>query len=179
MPDVVNFEKEMRRGHVRAVNLPESERGKEKTYAGKGKKRASIQHAAESDVSSDGERERKKRRLNGPKTYNRDDDEGAGITGATSQGTAESPRKGGAKGTKIKNESSDGGFGQVESIPREVVRRLTGSTAGRLWESWPHKSFWTKAKKGCGGIFFFVRLKSDPFVFFSYRRWRSSEPGSG
>ncbi|KAI9461073.1 hypothetical protein F5148DRAFT_1215805 [Russula earlei] len=104
MPDVVNFEKEMRRGHVRAVNL-ESEQGEEKTYralkaSDKGKKRPSVQHAVDGNVSSDGEHERKKRRLDDAKAHDHfkhlDGGGRVSITGADPQNT------GGAKGNKMK-----------------------------------------------------------------------------
>ena len=114
MPDVVNFEKELRRGHVRASNL-KSERGEEKmdTVAKaltKGKKRASIRLTME-DVVSDGEHERKKRRLCGAKADDRfkgrDDDDRTDITGASSQGSVEFlSNKGGTKVAKAKKPSS-------------------------------------------------------------------------
>jgi hypothetical protein len=122
MPDVINFEKEMRRGQVRATNFSpksERERGQEKTKTdllakplGKGRKRPSIQRAAavEEDEFSDGEHEherahKKRRRLS---FEDRDDDGRTDVTGIDSQGTAEiPPSKGGAaKGTKLKKGDS-------------------------------------------------------------------------
>ena len=109
MPDVVNFEKEMRRGQVRVANLsPEGERepAQEKTKTrllakplSKGKKRPSIQPTAavEEDEPSDGERElepkKKRRRLSRVKPHHdrfedRDEDERTDVTGTSSQGTA-------------------------------------------------------------------------------------------
>jgi len=138
MPDVVNFEKEMRRGQVRAANFSpksERERGQEKTKTdllakplGKGRKRPSIQHAAavEEDVSSDGEHEdehahKKRRRLSNTRSHHdrfedHDDDGRTDVIGISSQGTAEIPssKGGGAKGTKLKRDSQSG---QVESRP--------------------------------------------------------------
>lgn len=134
MPDVVNFEKEMRRGQVRAANFSpkiEREQGQEKTKTdllakslGKGRKRPSIQHAAaaEEDVSSDGEHEherahKKRRRLSNTRSHHdrfedRDDD-GSTDEPGSSQGTAEIPssKGGAAKGTKLKRDSQSG---QVE-----------------------------------------------------------------
>lgn len=138
MPDVVNFEKELRRGHVRAANLLEGKRGKERMDAGprtvgKGKKRASM-HPAESAVSPDDEHDRKKRRLSGTKgkdrsTEMRDDDKRADWSEASSQGTAEIlPNRGGTKGAKVKKASSSGDFRQVVLIPSNFVRRLTGQS---------------------------------------------------
>jgi mediator of DNA damage checkpoint protein 1 len=138
MPDVVNFEKELRRGNVRAAKHPESKRGKERTDAGsrtvgKGKKRASI-HLVESAASSDDEHERKKRRLSGAKGKDRsanmcDDDERADWAEASPQGTAEiTSNKGGTKGAKVKKESSGGNFRQAVSIPRDSILRLTGQS---------------------------------------------------
>ncbi|KAI9437338.1 hypothetical protein H4582DRAFT_2077772 [Lactarius indigo] len=100
MPDVVNFEKEMRRGHVRAANVPESRKGKEKTdtgskTVGKGKKRASVHNGAEGTLFSDDEHERKKRRISGTKDRSTgagradDGDERSDRAGTDSQGTAE------------------------------------------------------------------------------------------
>jgi hypothetical protein len=117
MPDVVNFEKELRRGHVRASNLLKSERGEEKpdTVAKaltKGKKRASIRPTMEDVVSSDGEHERKKRRLGGAKADDRfkghgDDDRTDITAGASSQGSVEFlSNKGGTKAAKAKKSSS-------------------------------------------------------------------------
>jgi hypothetical protein len=139
MPDVVNFEKEMRRGQVRAANFSpksERERGQEKTKTdllakplGKGRKRPSIQHAAavEEDVSSDGEHERerthkRRRRLSYTRSHHdrfedRDDDGRTDVTGISSQGTAEIPssKGGAAKSTKLKK--GDSQSGQVEIEP--------------------------------------------------------------
>ncbi len=128
MPDVVNFEKEMRRGQVRAANFSpksERERGQEKTKTGilakpvgKGRKRPPIQHtAAVEDVSSDGEQHErahnKRRRLSHSRSHHdrfkdRDDDERTDVTVISSQGAAEIPSsKGGvAKGTKLKKGDS-------------------------------------------------------------------------
>jgi len=141
MPDVVNFEKEMRRGQVRAANLPpksEREQGQEKTKTdllakplGKGRKRPSIQHAAavEEDVSSDGEHEherahKKRRRLSNTRSHHdrfedRDDD-GRTDEPGSSQGTAEIPssKGGAAKGTKLKRDSQSG---QVEIEPFSLL----------------------------------------------------------
>ena len=135
MPDVVNFEKEMRRGQVRAANSSpksERERRQEKTKTdllakqlGKGRKRPSIQHAAavEEDVTSDGEREherahKKRRRLSYTRSHrdrfkDRDDDGLTDVTGTNSQGTEEVPssKGGAAKATKMKGGSQSG---QVE-----------------------------------------------------------------
>jgi hypothetical protein len=139
MPDVVSFEKEMRRGQVRAANFSpksERERGQEKTKTdllakplGKSRKRPSTQHAAavEEDVSSDSEHEherahKKRRRLNHTKSHHgrlgdRDDDGHTDVTGISSQGTAEIPssKGGAAKGTKLKK--GDSQSGQVEIEP--------------------------------------------------------------
>jgi hypothetical protein len=116
MPDVVNFEKELRRGHVRASNLLKSERGEEKTDTvakalTKGKKRASIRLTMEDVVSSDGEHERKKRRLGGAKADDRfkghGDDDRTDKTGASSQGSVEFlSNKGGTKVAEAKKPSS-------------------------------------------------------------------------
>lgn len=140
MPDVVNFEKEMRRGQVRVANLsPEikRERGQEKTKArmlakplSRGKKRPSIQSAAavEEDVSSNGERgherEHKNKRRRLSRTRSRhdrfedlDDDERTDLSGISSQGTAaeipSSKHGGAAKGAKVKK--GDSQSGQVEN----------------------------------------------------------------
>ncbi|KAI0246563.1 hypothetical protein BJV78DRAFT_1253485 [Lactifluus subvellereus] len=121
MPDVVNFEKELRRGHVRAANLPEGKRGKGRTDAGsrtvgRGKKRASM-HLAEG-VSPDDEHDHKKRRLSGTKGKDRsaemrDDDRRTHWSEASSQGTAEiRPNRGGTKGVKVKKASSGGDFSE-------------------------------------------------------------------
>jgi hypothetical protein len=113
MPDVVNFEKEMRRGHLRSVNLPTG-LGNGKTVPaskalGKGKKRTAIQAAAECPPASDGEHERKRRRLGGAKGNDRlegrNDDERADTTRES---------KGTTKGAKAKKESSCGDFRRVE-----------------------------------------------------------------
>ncbi|KAF8502595.1 hypothetical protein F5888DRAFT_1665323 [Russula emetica] len=142
MPDVVNFEKEMRRGQVRAANFsPKSERkrGQEKTKTdllakplGKGRKRLSIQHAAAvEDVSPDSEHEherahKKRRRLSHTRSHHdffedRDDDGRTDETGINSQGTVEIPsNKGGAaKGTKLKK--GDSQSGQVEIEPFSLL----------------------------------------------------------
>lgn len=128
MPDVVNFEKEMRRGQVRAANVSpksEHERGQEKTKTdllakqlGKGRKRLSTQHTAagEEDVSSDGEHEherahKKRRRLNLTRSrhdrFEDRDDDGCIAEILSSKGGA-------AKGTKLKGDSQSG---QVEIEP--------------------------------------------------------------
>jgi mediator of DNA damage checkpoint protein 1 len=135
MPDVVNFEKELRRGNVRAAALPESKRGKERNdvvsrTVGKGKKRASI-HPVESAASSDDEHERKKRRLSGAKGKDRsadmrDDDERADRGQTSSQETAEIlSHKGRTKGAKLKKGSSGGDLRQAISIPRSQLCSLT------------------------------------------------------
>lgn len=111
MPDVVNFEKEMRRGHVRVANLPESSKGKEKTDTGsktvsKGKKRASVHNGVEDTLFSDDEHERKKRRISGTRDRSTgagradDGDERSDRAGAGSQGTAEISLGKGAKPKK-------------------------------------------------------------------------------
>ena len=116
MPDVVNFEKELRRGHVRASNFLKSERGEERTDTvvkalTKGRKRASIRPTTE-DAVSDGEHERKKRRLGGAKADDRSkghgDDDRTDITaGASSQGSVEFlSNKGGTKVAKAKEPCS-------------------------------------------------------------------------
>ena len=150
MPDLVNFEKEMRRGQVRVANFsPKSERepdqDKTKTRLlakplSKGKKRQSTD-AVEEDVSSDGEREyecepkKKRRRLSPVKSHHDrfedlDDDERTDITGTSSQGMAgviPSSKGGGAtKGAKVKK--GDSLSRQVEVIPFSFLRFLpTGS----------------------------------------------------
>jgi hypothetical protein len=137
MPDVVNFEKELRRGHVRVASLLTSERGEEKTDTApkvltKGKKRASIQLTMEDVVSSDGEPERKKRRRDGAKVNDRskerDDDDHADVTGASSQGSVEIlSKKGGTKVAKAKKPPSFRDSRQVEStLHRLVLLYLTG-----------------------------------------------------
>ena len=128
MPDVVNFEKEMRRGQVRAANFSpksEHERGQDKTKTdllakplGKGRKRLSIQRAAvgEEDVFSDGEHEderahKKRRRLSYTRSrhdrFEDHDDDGRTTEIPSSKGGA-------AKGTKLKGDSQSG---QVEIEP--------------------------------------------------------------
>jgi mediator of DNA damage checkpoint protein 1 len=140
MPDVVNFEKEMRRGQVRAANFSpksEHERGQEKAKTdllakqlGKGLKRPSIQHAAavEEDAFSDGEHEherahKKRRRLSNTRSHrdrfkDRDDDGRTDVTGANSQGAEEiSSSKGGAgKGKKLKKGDSQSGQVEIEHL---------------------------------------------------------------
>jgi hypothetical protein len=139
MPDVVNFEKEMRRGQVRAANFSpktERERGQEKTKTdllakplGKGRKRPSIRHSvAVEDVSSDGEHEhgrahKKRRRLSDTRSRHdriedRDDDGLTDVTGISSQGTAEilSSKGGGTKGTKSKKRDSQPGQVEIETF---------------------------------------------------------------
>jgi mediator of DNA damage checkpoint protein 1 len=110
MPDVINFEKELRRGNVRAANLPKSEDAI-LNPSGNGKKRASVQLTLEDGASSDGKPGRKKRRLSGAKANDRfkerDDDGRTDITGTSSQGSADLPSsKGGPKGAKAKKPSS-------------------------------------------------------------------------
>ena len=111
MPDVVSFEKEMRRGNVRVANVPESKQGKEKTdtvskTVGKGKKRASAHSGVEGTLFSDDEHERKRRRISGTKdrsTGTGRADEGdrrSDRVGASSQGTAEISLAKGAKPKK-------------------------------------------------------------------------------
>lgn len=100
MPDVVSFEKEMRRGHVRANNVPERRQGKEKTdtgwnTVGKGKKRASVHNSVEGTLLSDDEHERKKRRIGGTKDRSTgagraaDDHDLSDGAGVSSQGATE------------------------------------------------------------------------------------------
>ena len=138
MPDVVNFEKEMRRGQVRVANLsPKSgrERGQEKIKTrllakplSKGKKRPSTQPAtAVEDVGSsdecenEGGRLKKRRRLSRAKSHHghiedSDDDDHTDITGISSQGTAAeipSSKSVGGKGAKAKGNSQSG---QVDSF---------------------------------------------------------------
>jgi mediator of DNA damage checkpoint protein 1 len=131
MPDVVNFEKELKRGNVRAVNSPKSKDSVLKP-SGKGKKRASAQFRSEGGASSDGEHERKKRRLSGAKVSDRfkelDDDGRTDITGTSSQGPADPhSSKGGAKGVKAKKLSYGSDPRHVElMIPQNSFRRLTG-----------------------------------------------------
>jgi hypothetical protein len=113
MPDVINFEKELRRGNVRAANLPKSEDAT-LNPSGNGKKRASVQLALEDGASSDGKPERKKRRLSGAKANDRskerDDDGRTDITGTSSQGSADlRSSKGGPKDAKATKPSSSRG----------------------------------------------------------------------
>lgn len=129
MPDVVNFEKELKRGNVRAVDPQKREDALKPS--GKGKKRASIQFRLEGGGSSDGEHERKKRRLSGAKVSDRskelDDDGRTDITGTSSQGSAHpSSGKGGAKGVKAKKPSSGRDPRHVELVPHDTFRWLTG-----------------------------------------------------
>jgi mediator of DNA damage checkpoint protein 1 len=131
MPDVVNFEKELKRGNVRVVNSPNSKDPVLKP-SGKGKKRASIQFRSEGGASSsDGEHERKKRRLSGAKVSDRfkelNDDERTDITGTSSQGSADPPSsKRGAKGVQAKKPSSGRDPRHVELMPHSSFRWLTG-----------------------------------------------------
>ncbi len=110
MPDVVSFEKEMRRGHVRAANVPESGHGKEKAdtgskTVGKGKKRTSAHNGVEDISVYYEEHERKKRRISSTKgrfsgTGQADDgDERSDRAGASSQG---STALSSSKGAKLK-----------------------------------------------------------------------------
>jgi len=141
MPDVVNFEKEMRRGQVRAANFSpksEHERGQEKTKTGllvkplgNGRKRLSIQHATagEEDVSSDDEHEherahKKRRRLGYTRSHHdrfedHDDDGRTDLTGINPQGAAEVPssKDGAVKGTKLKKGDFQLGQVEIESSP--------------------------------------------------------------
>lgn len=111
MPDVVSFEKEMRRGNVRAANVPEGRQGKEKADTGskpvgKGKKRASVHNDVEGTPFSDDEHESKKRRISGTKDRSAgtgrgdDGDERSDRVGASSQATAEISSSKGAKPRK-------------------------------------------------------------------------------
>jgi mediator of DNA damage checkpoint protein 1 len=132
MPDVVNFEREMRRGQVRAVNFSpksERERAQEKTKtdlstkpSGKGRKRQSVQHTVvEEDVSSESEHQqerahKKRRRLSHTRSHydlfeDRDDHGHTDVTGINSQGTVEtsSSKGGAAKGAKLKKGNSQSG----------------------------------------------------------------------
>jgi len=153
MPDVVNFEKELKRGNVRAVNPPKSKDSVLKP-SGKGKKRASIQFRWEGGASSDGEHERKKRRLSGAKVSDRfkelDDDGRTDITGTSSQGSADPPSsKGGTKGVKAKRPSSGRDPRHVD-VP-QLFPPADRTTATSPWGSWPRKSLWTKARKRYSG----------------------------
>lgn len=111
MPDVVSFEKEMRRGNVRVANVPESRQGKEKADTrskpvGKGKKRAPVHDDVEGTLFSDDEHESKKRRISGTKDRSAgtgrgaDGDERSDRAGASSQATAEISSSKGAKPKK-------------------------------------------------------------------------------
>ena len=146
MPDVVNFEKEMRRHQVRVAHLsPKSERepGQEKIKTRllakpltKGKKRPPTD-AVEEDVSSSDEREherdhkKKRRRLSRVKSHHdrvedRDDDERTDITGISSQGTAGAitSSKGGGAVKKAKVKKGDSLSRQVEINPFSLLRFL-------------------------------------------------------
>ena len=134
MPDVISFEKEMRRGHVRAANAPESRQGKGKTdtgskTVGKGKKRASIHNGVEGTLFSDDEHERKKRRISGTKDRSTgagwadDGDERSDRAGTSSQGTAEISS---GKGVKPKKAPPGGDITrQAEQVTRNVDCVLT------------------------------------------------------
>lgn len=142
MPDVVNFEKEMRRGQVRVANLsPKGERepAQEKTKTrllakplSKGKKRPSIQPTAavEEDEPSDGEREhepkKKRRRLSRVKPHHdrfedRDEDERTDVTGTSSQGTASVIRSSKVGAAAKRSKVKKGG-----SLSRQVEVNLIG-----------------------------------------------------
>jgi hypothetical protein len=137
MPDVVSFEKEMRRGNVRVANVPEGRQGKEKADAGtkpvgKGKKRASVHNDVEGTPFSDDEHESKKRRISGTKDRSAgtgrgdDGDERSDSAGASSQATAEiSP----GKGAKPKKAPPGDITRQVEQVTRNVglMRLITES----------------------------------------------------
>jgi len=179
MPDVVNFEKELRRGRVRAVSLLKNERGEEKNDAvpkslAKGKKRASIQFTLEGVVSSGDEHERKKRRLSGAKAGDRfeehDDDERTDVTGASSQGSAEIPSsKGWVKGAEVKKPSSGRDSRQVKSILHDsfsLVDWKQRQTRGDLgYTGHPGR----KRRKGLAKS----STRMEPFVHASVlaRRW--------
>lgn len=118
MPDVVNFEKERRRGNIREANVHENRQGKDQTDAGsktvgKGKKRASVHSGVEGTLLSDDEHGRKKRRISGTKdrtagTGRADEgDECSDRVGARSQGTTESSS---VKGAKPKKAPPSGGI---------------------------------------------------------------------
>ena len=111
MPDVVSFEKEMRRGNVRIANVPESRQGKEKADTGskpvgKGKKRASVHNDVEGTRFSGDEHGSKKRRISGTKDRSTrtgggdDGDECSNGAGTSSQTTAEISSRKGAKPKK-------------------------------------------------------------------------------
>ena len=128
MPDVVSFEKEMRRGHVRAPNVPESRQGKEKTdpgskTVGKSKKRASVHNGVEGTLFSDDEHKLKKRRISGTKDRSTeagrtdDSDERSDRAGASSQGTAEVSS---GKGVKPKKPPGGDITRQAERLARNV-----------------------------------------------------------
>lgn len=116
MPDVINFEKEMRRGQVRAANFsPKSERERvqEKTKTdllakplGKSRKRSSTQIAAvEEDLSSGSEHEYERAHKRRRRLSHTD------VTEISSQETAKIPssKGGAAKGTKLKKGESQSG----------------------------------------------------------------------
>jgi hypothetical protein len=138
MPDVVSFEKEMRRGQVRAANVStKSERGQEMTKtrllakpSSKGKKRPSMQPAtALEDVGSTDERDYERGRLKKRRRFSRvkshhdrfedsNDDERTDTTGKSSQElAAEIPSsKGGGAGKGPKVKKGDSQSGQVNSF---------------------------------------------------------------
>ncbi|KAF8268967.1 hypothetical protein EI94DRAFT_1726344 [Lactarius quietus] len=112
MPDVVSFEKEMRRGNVRVVDVPDSGQGKEKSdkgskTVGKGKKRASAPNGVEGTLFSDDEHERKKRRISRTKDLSAETcradggGEGSDRPGTSSQATAEISSSKGAKPKRL------------------------------------------------------------------------------
>ena len=118
MPDVVNFEKERRRGNIREANVHENRQGKDKMdtgskTVGKGKKRTSVHSGVEGTLFSDDEHGRKKRRISGTKdrtagTGRADEgDECSDRVGASSQGTTESSS---VKGAKPKKAPPSGGI---------------------------------------------------------------------
>jgi hypothetical protein len=129
MPDVVNFEKERRRGNIREANVLENRQGKDKMDTGskalgKGKKRASVHSGVEGTLSSDDEHGRKKRRISGTKdrtagTGRADEgDECSDRVGASSQGTTEFSS---VKGAKPKKAPPSGGITrQAEQVHRSV-----------------------------------------------------------
>ncbi|KAI0271257.1 hypothetical protein BC834DRAFT_966777 [Gloeopeniophorella convolvens] len=115
MPDVVNFEKEMRRGRVQEANFPDAKHVKDGTKASTkaaGKKRASLHPEPENATSSDDDRARKKRRVGGVKDRSRsiaeDDGEPASGTEASSQEREAQSSKSGVKKAKSKNPRADG-----------------------------------------------------------------------
>ena len=134
MPDVVSFEKEMRRGQVRVANFsPKSEMTKTRLLAkhlSKCKKRLSMQPAtALGDVGSSDEhdhecrRTEKRRRLSRMNSHHdrfedSDDDGRTDIAGKSSQGSAaeipSSKRGGAGKGPEVKE--GDSQSGQVDSF---------------------------------------------------------------